>query len=229
MLINDDFKNIAGRLKQKGLRDINGVLLDLGVSSPQLDEAGRGFSFRSEGPLDMRMNPLEGPTAKDIVNAATEEELADIIWKYGEERFSRRIARHIVCERARHPIETTLELEAVVFGAVPGGYRHGRIHPATRTFQALRIAVNGEIDSLQEFLAGAFLDCLAQGGRVVIISFHSLEDRLVKNSFKEYASKEWGRIVTKKPLTASDDEIERNPRSRSAKLRVFEKRAEAVL
>ena len=221
MIIHEDFKNMTSQLGSLHTK-ANSILLDLGVSSPQFDQTERGFSFKSDGPLDMRMNPEEALTARHVVNNYSEKELADIFWNYGEERFSRRIARRIVETRRAKRIHTTAELESIIWQAVPSSTRHGRIHPATRVFQSLRIEVNKEIESLEAFLSN-FLDVLEINGRVVIISFHSLEDRIVKTFFKEYAKQNRGLILTKKPVVPMSDEIQRNPRSRSAKLRAFQK------
>src|SRR5271163_2049109 len=201
---------------------LDGLLADFGVSSLQLDEAHRGFSFRTDGPLDMRMDTRSGETAEQVVNQEDENELADLIYEFGEERRSRRIARAIV--RAR-PITTTAELARIVSGCAPPMKRErGRhvIHPATRTFQALRIYVNGELDELKALLEAA-PKLLKPGGRLVVISFHSLEDRLVKDAFREGAQTGIYEVLTRKPLTAEQDEMDRNPRSRSAKLRAAEK------
>ena len=194
----------------------NGILADLGVSSAQFDIPERGFSFRHTAPLDMRMDPGQTLTAAEIVNFWDETDLANLIYRYGEERLSRRIARKILEQR---PFQTTTELADAISQCVPQKYRYGRIHPATRTFQALRIAVNQELDVLQILLQKA-PQWLATGGCLAIISFHSLEDRLVKHSFKENPDL---RVITKKPLIASEDEIEKNPRARSAKLRIAER------
>ncbi len=222
MLLNEDFRNMAETLKDLGDQRAQAVLLDLGVSSMQLDDPARGFSFMQDGPLDMRMNPTTGKSAKDLVNTWREEDLRQIFWDLGEERFGRRIASRIVESRKKRPFETTRDLAQVIEEAVPAFYRHGRLHPATRTFQALRIAVNGELEALRVFLASA-LDCLQSGGRLLIISFHSLEDRQVKVAFKQWAMGERGKILTKKPVICSEEEKHRNARSRSAKLRVFER------
>jgi 16S rRNA (cytosine1402-N4)-methyltransferase len=203
---------------------VDGLLADVGVSSMQLDEANRGFSFQAEADLDMRMNPRQGVTAEQVVNQFGEKELADLIYEFGEERRSRRIARAIV--RAR-PITTTAELARVVSGCAPPMKRErGKhvIHPATRTFQALRIYVNGELDELKALLEAA-PKILKPGGRLVVISFHSLEDRLVKDAFREGAQAGIYDVLTRKPLTAEQDEMDRNPRSRSAKLRAAEKKS----
>ena len=197
---------------------LDGLLADFGVSSLQLDEPHRGFSFRAEGPLDMRMDPRSGETAEQVVNQADEEELANLIYEFGEERRSRRIARAIV--RAR-PISTTAELAKVISAAAPS-MKGDKIHPATRTFQALRIRVNSELGEIQSLLDSAE-SLLKPGGRVVMISFHSLEDRLVKDSFRAAAKAGTMTILTKKPVIAEDEEAWRNPRSRSAKLRAGER------
>ncbi len=199
-------------------RSLDGLLADFGVSSLQLDEAHRGFSFRTDGPLDMRMDTRSGETAEQVVNEAGEEELANLIYEFGEERRSRRIARAIV--RAR-PITTTAQLARVVSGAAHA-MKGEKIHPATRTFQALRIRVNDELGEIQSLLKSAG-SLLKPGGRVVLISFHSLEDRLVKDAFREAGQRKRMTVLTKKPVMAGDEEQARNPRSRSAKLRAAER------
>jgi 16S rRNA (cytosine1402-N4)-methyltransferase len=206
----------VGEVIQPGTLD--GLLADFGVSSLQLDEAKRGFSFRADGPLDMRMDPRSELTAQQVVNQADEEDLANLIYEFGEERRSRRIARAIV--RAR-PIETTAEL-AQVISAVAPAMKGEKIHPATRTFQALRIHVNNELGEIQSLL-NSVGPLLKPGGRVVLISFHSLEDRIVKDSFREAARNGVLEILTKKPVMAKEQEALRNPRSRSAKLRAARK------
>jgi len=199
---------------------IDGILADIGISSLQLANAARGFSFQAEGPLDMRMNPQAGLTAEQVVNQFDERELADLIYEFGEERRSRRIARAIVRSR---PIRTTVQLADVVSAAArPMNQAERRIHPATRTFQALRIFVNHELDDLRALLNAA-PQLLKPGGRLVVISFHSLEDRIVKDAFREGVKQGHYRLLTKKPVTASEEEIDRNPRSRSAKLRAAER------
>ena len=200
----------------------HGLLADLGVSSMQLENAERGFSFQADGPLDMRMNTQSGLTAEQVVNRFDERELADAIYEFGEERRSRRIARAIV--RAR-PIRTTAQLAAVVSAAArPMNQAERRIHPATRTFQALRILVNRELDDLRELLStGAAPQVLKKGGRLVVISFHSLEDRIVKDVLREGSHNGVFHVLTKKPVVADEEEIDRNPRSRSAKLRAAER------
>ena len=197
---------------------LDGLLADFGVSSLQLDEAERGFSFRSDGPLDMRMDTRSGQTAEQVVNQADEEDLANLIYEFGEERRSRRIARAIV--RAR-PISTTAELAGVISAVAPS-MKGDKIHPATRTFQAIRIRVNDELGEIRSLLQSAG-SLLKPGGRVVLISFHSLEDRQVKDKFKEQAQEGTLEILTKKPVVATEEESLRNPRSRSAKLRAAEK------
>ena len=196
----------------------DGILADLGVSSLQLGDPTRGFSFQAEGPLDMRMDPHAGRTAEQVVNQVDEVTLANLIYEFGEERRSRRIARAIVRSR---PIRTSKQLAEVV-AAAAGPMKPGRIHPATRTFQALRIFVNRELDDLRALLLSA-PRVLNQGGRLVTISFHSLEDRIVKDAFRDGAQAGLYRLLTKKPVTASGEEVEQNPRSRSAKLRAVEK------
>ena len=199
---------------------VDGILADLGMSSLQLNDAARGFSFQAEGPLDMRMNPQDERTAEQVVNHIDERELADVIYEFGEERRSRRIARAIVRSR---PIRTTAQLADVVSAAArPMNQAERRIHPATRTFQALRIFVNHELDDLRELLHIA-PQLLQPGGRLVMISFHSLEDRIVKDAFREGAKQGQYRVLTKKPVTAGIEEESRNPRARSAKLRAAER------
>ncbi len=201
---------------QPGNLLFDGIIADLGVSSPQLDVPERGFSFRNAAPLDMRMDRSDGITAAEIVNHWKEVSLADLIYEYGEERFSRRIAKKIVQQR---PFQTTTDLAMAIASTVPGKYRHGRIHPATRTFQALRIEVNQELKSLEKFIDHA-PHWLKPGGIIGIISFHSLEDRIVKHRFR---GSELLEVITKKPITAQRDEQQANPRSRSAKLRFARK------
>jgi len=201
-----------------GPGSLDGLLADFGVSSLQLDEAHRGFSFRTDGPLDMRMDTRTGETAEQVVNQADENDLANLIYEFGEERRSRRIARAIV--RAR-PITTTAELARIVSAEAPP-MKGEKIHPATRTFQALRIRVNNELGEIQSLLKSAG-SLLKPGGRLVLISFHSLEDRLVKDAFREAGRAKFFEVLTKKPVVADEQEQMRNPRSRSAKLRAAEK------
>lgn len=203
----------------------DGILMDLGVSSHHFDSAERGFSFRFNGPLDMRMNPRdnESENAADLVNSLEEEELAEIFWKYGEERLSRRIAAAIIEARASSRIETTKQLEDIIFHCYPKKSRFSKTHPATRSFQALRLVVNDELGVLERSLPKLF-NTLRPGGRLAVISFHSLEDRIVKWTFKELKNTNASaKILTKKPVIPSETELSENPRSRSAKLRVIEK------
>ncbi len=233
-IIAGNFRNATEMLRAEGLETVDGILADIGISSPQVDQAGRGFSFLAEGPLDMRMNPTAPRSAADIVNTAAESELASILWQYGEERASRAIARRIVQERAKGPITTTTQLASIIASVLP---RKGKQHPATRSFQALRIAVNDELGALDALLESG-LGLLKSGGRFAIITFHSLEDRAVKRYFDrvtrpEIDRPEWpaprpnpeyaARLVTRKPIVAGEAELAANPRSRSAKLRVIEK------
>jgi 16S rRNA (cytosine1402-N4)-methyltransferase len=217
-LLHTSFSDFANDARRRTNDGFDGILADIGVSSLQFDDPARGFSFQAEGPLDMRMNPQAELTAEQVVNHFDERELADVIYEFGEERRSRRIARAIVRSR---PIRTTVQLADVV-SAAARPMKHERIHPATRTFQALRIFVNHELDELRGLLNAA-PRMLKPGGRVVIISFHSLEDRIVKDAFREGVKQGHYRILTKKPVTAGEEEIDRNPRARSAKLRAAEK------
>ena len=215
VLVAKAFSEAANEIEPGSL---DGLLADFGVSSLQLDEAHRGFSFRTDGPLDMRMDTRTGETAEQVVNQEDENELADLIYEFGEERRSRRIARAIV--RAR-PITTTAELAQIVSAAAPS-MKGDKIHPATRTFQALRIRVNNELGEIQSLLKSAG-SLLKPGGRLVLISFHSLEDRLVKDAFREAGRNKEFEVLTKKPVVAGEQEQMRNPRSRSAKMRAAEK------
>lgn len=217
-IFNNPYSEIENILAECNLKAVDKVLLDIGVSSMQLDDAQRGFSFRFDAPLDMRMDRDAEISAEELISRTPETELADIIYKYGEERFSRRIAKRIVEERIKAPINTTGRLAEIVRRSVPG---RSKIDKATRTFQALRIAVNQELEELEKFLDVIF-DYMAPGGRIAIISFHSLEDRIVKNAFRDAGKFDDFKVITKKPVVASDEECELNPRSRSAKLRVVE-------
>jgi 16S rRNA (cytosine1402-N4)-methyltransferase len=226
--VHGNFARLRELAQHHGFMAADGILLDLGVSSHQLDTAERGFSFGNDGPLDMRLDPTGGISAAELLTTVDERELADLIYRYGEERLSRRIARRIMERQAQQPFTSTADLAATVARAV--GRSNERIHPATRTFQALRIAVNGELTSLEAVLPQA-VELLAPGGRLAIISFHSLEDRIVKQYFRDESG--YGgsmnertprlRIITKKPLEASENELQTNPRARSAKIRVSEK------
>jgi 16S rRNA (cytosine1402-N4)-methyltransferase len=232
-LVEDRFSNLAGICAAQGFSSVDGVVMDIGVSSMQLDEAARGFSFRGDGPLDMRMGQ-DGPTAADLIAQASESDLANIIYIFGEERHSRSVARAIVAARKQAPIATTRALAELIAGVVRA--KPGEIHPATRTFQALRIFVNQELDELHLAL-GAAEKVLKPGGRLVVVSFHSLEDRIVKNFLNERAKAPGGSrhqpeialaapsfvILTKRPVVAGDAEVSANPRARSAKLRAAER------
>lgn len=226
VLINDSFRNIASRLQEQGFDEVNGVLMDIGISSVQLDDSGRGFTFQKDEPLLMTMEDTIIPdvtlTAYDLVNTSPETALADIIYAYGEDTFARRIAKAIVEARERAPIKTTFDLVRVVESAIPSRFQKGKTNPATKTFQALRIAVNDELGALTQGIDGAF-EMLAPGGRLAIITFHSLEDRIVKNKFRDLQHADKAKLVTKKPIVPSEKEIKSNPRSRSAKLRIIEK------
>jgi len=230
-----DFKHIAQELDIVG--KIDGILLDLGVSSHQLDEAERGFSYMNDAPLDMRMDAREKFSAFNVINEYDESKLAWVISNYGEERWAKRIAEFIVKERALKPVETTFELVSIIKKAVPKGARNDGPHPAKRTFQAIRIEVNSELEILKQSVFD-MVDCLKSGGRLCIITFHSLEDRIIKNTFKELENpcicprefpvcvcgkKPTVKIITKKPVLPSEAEIAKNHRARSAKLRVIEK------
>jgi len=221
-LVHSDYRAIAAILEARGIERVDGTLTDMGMSSYQLEAEGRGFSFQRDDPLDMRMDTTTGPTAAELLRRSEESEIADAIYEFGEERYSRRIARGIVQARTGAPLETTAQLAAIVRRAVP---RRGfsRIDPATRTFQALRIWVNRELDDIDTFLT-AVAHRLAIGARLVVIAFHSLEDRIVKHTLRALAPRDGAalRILTKKPVTPQPDELERNPRARSAKLRAAE-------
>ena len=222
-LLQGSFSRLDSILAGLKVSAVNGILLDLGISSFQLDDESRGFAFKSDGPLDMRMDAqAQGVTAADLVNKLKEEQLERIISEFGEERFARRIAAAIVMQRAKARITTTKSLADIILRALPKGYTRGRIHPATRTFQALRITVNEELEALALGLEACFR-MLKKGGRLCVISFHSLEDRLVKNKFKIWALEQEGIILTKRPLVASQEECAANPRSRSAKMRGIER------
>jgi 16S rRNA (cytosine1402-N4)-methyltransferase len=228
MLIHAPYREAGTALRDMGIAGVDAILLDLGVSSRQLDTAARGFSFQTQGPLDMRMNPRDSLTAADLVNRLPETELARILFEYGEERYSRRIARAIIRRREGGAILTTLALVDVIRSAVPQVYIHGRLHFATRTFQALRIAVNHELEELA-LSVGMLAHLLCPGGRLVILSFHSLEDRIVKQEFRALSRDPGGEflILTKRPIQASPEESRANPRARSAKLRALARKEAA--
>lgn len=231
----ENYRNIQSILEREGIEKVDGVLLDLGLSSMQVDDATRGFSFRKDGPLDMRMGPDAEMSAAEIVNESSEEEIVRILKTFGEERWARRIAHFIIEARNRRPLRTTSELERVVEDAVPAGARRGRTHPARRTFQALRIAVNNELDDLKEGIERS-VECLAETGRIVVLTYQSLEDRIVKNTFNSLAggtdnppgaplaAEPVLEVLNRKPVRPTAQEIEGNPRARSAKLRAAEKK-----
>lgn len=222
VLVNSSYVNLGTIAKTEGFMESDGVLFDLGLSSWQLGESGRGFSFQKEELIDMRFSVKERLTAGEIVNKFSPDRLAEILRDYGEERFARKIAAIIARERKRKEIETTGQLVEIIKQALPSRYRHQKIHFATRTFQALRIAVNDELNNIQIGLEQA-VEIMKTGSRLAVISFHSLEDRIVKLFFRESKDKGLLRILTKKPLTAARQEILNNPRARSAKLRLAEK------
>ena len=237
--VNENFKNVKNVLSELGVSGLDGALMDLGVSSHQLDEGERGFSYQADAPLDMRMDRRKSFSAYDVVNTYSAEQLEKIIRSYGEERWAKRIAEFIAEERKNGAVQTTGQLVEIIKKAVPKGARRDGPHPAKRTFQAIRIEVNGELALLEQAVKD-FVQCLNPGGRLAVITFHSLEDRIVKNTFADLASgctcpkefpvcvcggKPQGKIITRKPITAAEEELEQNPRARSAKLRVFEKTA----
>ena len=221
-LVHSNFVDIDKVLENLKIKKIDGVLFDLGLSSYQLDNPERGFSFQSEGPLDMRLDRNSYICAYDLLNNLNEEEISALLWNFGQERWHNRIARFLVQQRQKHPIATTKELSDIVVRAIPYKYRHYRIHPATRTFQAVRIAVNRELEILEIALKKA-VEFLNRSGRICVISFHSLEDRIVKLSFRQLAARGLLNIITPKPLVPQQSEVRDNPSSRSAKLRVVER------
>lgn len=237
-IIRSNYSEMRERLSELGVTSADGILLDLGVSSYQLDDAERGFTYRTDAPLDMRMDQRQSLSAREVVNEYSESELTRIIREYGEERFARNIAKHIASERDKKPIETTGELISIIKAAIPAKAREGGGHPAKRTFQAIRIEVNRELEVLQNSLEG-MIDLLDDGGRICVITFHSLEDRIVKDTFRKCENpcicppsfpvcvcgrKSKGMVITRKPIIPSEEETEENPRSKSAKLRVFERK-----
>ncbi|MEW6616298.1 MAG: 16S rRNA (cytosine(1402)-N(4))-methyltransferase RsmH [Thermodesulfobacteriota bacterium] len=236
-IIYDNFKNIGSIVKNLKVNEVDGILLDLGVSSIQLENEERGFSFKLEGPIDMRMDKSSILKAFDLVNFLSTPELERMLWNYGEERFGKRIARSIADYRKHKPISTTVELADIVSAAIPSGFRPKRIHPATKTFQAIRIALNDELRNLETAIQVG-VDLLKKGSKFCVISFHSLEDRVVKQSFKALEKRcicppdmpecncqkeSKVKVLTRKPILPSEDEVRKNPRSRSAKLRVAER------
>lgn len=220
--VHANFMDIGTVLENLNLKKADGILFDLGVSSYQIENPNRGFSFQNEGPLDMRLDRTSYISAYDLVNNLNEEEISEILWTFGEERWHNRIAHLLVKEREKRPIATTGELSSIVLRAIPYKHRHYRIHPATRTFQAVRIAVNREIQALENALYAA-VEFLNKRARMCVISFHSLEDRVVKLSFRGLANNGKIDIITPKPLTPVLSEVKENPSSRSAKLRVAER------
>ncbi len=236
-IIRDNYENAVNRLKELGVKGVDGILLDLGVSSFQLDNADRGFTYKEDVPLDMRMDRRQVLTARDIVNDYSETEIFHIIRDFGEDKFAKNIAKHIVLERQKSPIETTFQLNDIIKAAIPARMREKSGHPSKRTYQAIRIALNRELDVLQNSLDG-FIDFLNPGGRLCVITFHSLEDRITKNNFRTNEDpcicppdfpvctcgrKSKGRVITRKPILPGEKELSENKRSQSAKLRVFEK------
>jgi len=221
-LVNKDFRNLKEITQDLRIGELDGILFDLGISGIQMETAERGFSIKNTGPLDMRMDRTSSLTAKDLVNTLTEFELSHLIRDFGEERFHRRIARGIIRVREKKDIQTTAELAEIICKSIPYRNRRERIHPATRTFQAFRIRVNDELSAMEEAIKET-PHLLKKGGRICVISFHSLEDRIVKNLFKEFKAKGLFRILTKKPVRPGPDEILENPRSRSARLRAAER------
>jgi 16S rRNA (cytosine1402-N4)-methyltransferase len=222
MLVRANYREVESVVQEHHFGPTQAAVLDLGYSSMEIDDPSRGFSFRADGPLDMRFDQRQTLTAKDLVNSLDADKIALILAKYGEERFARRIAERIVSARAEFTLETTDQLVDVIAAAVPAYYRRGKLHFATRTFQALRLAVNDELTNIETALP-KLLSVLRPGGRLAVISFHSLEDRIVKRYFRDAAQRGELEVITKRPLTASLDEIKDNPRSRSAKLRVAQK------
>ena len=236
-IIRDNYENAVERLKGLGVKGVDGILLDLGVSSFQLDNAERGFTYKEDVPLDMRMDQRQVLTARDIINDYSETELFHIIRDFGEDKFAKNIAKHICIERQKNPIETTGRLNDIIKAAIPARMREKGGHPSKRTYQAIRIALNRELDVLQNSLDG-FIDFLNPGGRICVITFHSLEDRITKTCFKKAenpctcppdfpvcvcGNKPKGKVITKKPILPGERELGENKRSQSAKLRVFEK------
>ncbi len=221
--VQKDFRALDAVLDDLKIKDVNAILLDLGVSSYQLDMPERGFSIRSNGPLDMRMDRGSFISAYDLVNSLSNNELSLILKNFGQERWHQRIADSLVKERVKHPIESTDELRKIILSAIPRQHQHQKIHPATRSFQAFRIAVNRELEALEVALDKA-ISYLCVGGRLCVISFHSLEDKIVKNKFCCYLKQGKIELLTKKPLSPSTEEMDRNPRARSARLRVVEKK-----
>ena len=237
-IVRSNYCEMSAVLKERGIDKVDGILLDLGVSSHQLDDESRGFTYRVDAPLDMRMDVRQSVTAADLLNTAEEKELFRIIRDYGEEKFAKNIAKHICMEREKEPLKTTGELVEIIDHAIPAKIRQGGGHPAKRTFQAIRIALNRELEVLENSL-DAMIDLLNPAGRLCIITFHSLEDRIVKNNFKRNENpctcppsfpvcvcgkESKGRVVTRKPILPTEEEMKENTRAKSAKLRIFERK-----
>lgn len=236
-IVRDNYRNFKSILDELTIKSVDGILLDLGVSSYQLDHADRGFTYRVDAPLDMRMDDRQTKTAKDILNTYTEKELSRILWEYGEERFAKSIAYHIVKYRSEKVIETTEELNTIIRNSIPSKFRNEKGHPSKQTFQALRIELNRELEVLSESIGG-MIESLNHHGRLCIITFHSLEDRIVKNAFRKNENPcicppdfpvctcgrtSMGHVLTRKPVVPKEEEQKNNPRSKSSKLRVFER------
>lgn len=236
-IVRDNYQNFKGILDELNIKTVDGILLDLGVSSYQLDNADRGFTYRVDAPLDMRMDKRQEKTAKDIVNTYSEKELTRILWEYGEERYAKNIACHIVRYRDKKKIETTEELNDIIRGSIPAKVRNAQGHPSKQTFQAIRIELNRELEVLTDSI-DRMIHSLNHEGRLCIITFHSLEDRIVKNAFRKNENpcicppnfpvctcgkKSLGQVVTRKPIVPKDEELKENPRAKSSKLRVFER------
>jgi len=221
-LIQDDYRNLDQILNQLGIQEVDAMLFDLGISSYQLDNPERGFSLKLDGPLDMRMDQESFISAYDLVNSLSEREISTILRNFGQERWHNRIAHYLVAQRVRNPIESTKDLTDTILKAIPHRYHYQKIHPATRTFQAIRIAVNRELEAL-EIVLDKSIDSLKVGGRIAVIAFHSLEDRIVKEKFRTFAKAGRLQLLVKKPLRPTDTEMDNNPRSRSARLRVAER------
>jgi len=223
IVVNDSYINMKDIVKKHEFGPVDGILLDLGMSSWHLDYSGRGFTFQKDEPLDMRFDPNNNPdTAYEIVNGYPPDEIERILKEYGEEQFAKIITKNIVEQRKVKPITTTLDLVEVIWKSLPNWYKRQKIHPATKTFQALRIAVNSELENIKQVLSSA-IDILDKEGRLITISFHSLEDRIVKQFYRQLKEQNIGKVITKKPIQATGEEVAQNPRSRSAKLRVVEK------
>ena len=221
-LVQDDYRNLDQVLQNLGITEVDAILLDLGISSYQLDNPERGFSLKLDGPLDMRMDQESYISAYDLINSLSEREISSILRNFGQERWHNRIAHYLVAQRSKSPIESTKDLTDTILRAIPSRYQHQKIHPATRTFQAIRIAVNRELEAL-EIVLNKSIDFLKVGGRIGVIAFHSLEDKTVKEKFRDFVKADRGKLILKKPLRPTEEETNINPRSRSARLRVLER------